>query len=55
MRKYPDIGPFSADYIRKVLDPDDPRKNNIIIDEAITLRDELLDERDRMEGRIFRS
>lgn len=46
--------PFTIDYIRKVLDPDDPRKNIIILDEAILYRDELDDEKSRFEGRIFK-
>jgi hypothetical protein len=54
MNKFPDMHPFTIDYIRKVLDPDDPRKNIIILDEAILYRDELDDEKSRFEGRIFK-
>ena len=46
---------FSPQYIRQVLDPDDQRKNTIIIDEAIAYRDELLKDQRNREGRIFLS
>lgn len=49
------MNPFSIDYIRKVLDPDDSRKNTIILNEAILLRDELDNEKKDFEDRIFRS
>lgn len=55
MSKNPDMAPFSTDYIRKVLDPDDSRQNRIIIDEAILLRDEIKKDKDDLESRIFQS
>ncbi len=53
IKKYPELPPFSCDYIRKVLDPDDSRKNTIILDEAINYRDELNAVKADMERRIY--
>ena len=54
MSKFPEMTPFTLDYIRKVLDPDDPRKNSIILEEAILYRDELLDATAKLEARILK-
>lgn len=54
IKKFPDT-PFSIDYIRKVLDPDDQRKNRIIIEEAVLFRDEEAEKNKALEARIFQS
>ncbi len=53
--KFPDMNPFSIDYIRKVLDPDDKRINTIILGEAILYRDELAAEKANIESRIYKT
>jgi hypothetical protein len=44
---------YTLNYINDVLDPDDSRKNEIILDEAIVLRDEILIQKNGLEGRIL--
>lgn len=46
---------YTADYIRKVLDPDDPRFNRNIIAEANALRKELKELSISMEEEILKS
>jgi hypothetical protein len=53
MKKYPDKEPYTIDYIRRVLDPDDPRKNTLIIEEAIAYRNELLAAEDDLNDKVF--
>ena len=54
MSKFPDQQPFTIDYIRKVLDPDDSRKNSMILEEAIIYRDELAEATAKLEARILK-
>lgn len=44
---------FTAEYIRAVLDPDNPRMNTIILDEAIRYYKELNEARDRRNSEIL--
>lgn len=46
---------FTPDYVRKVLDPDDPRFNRTIIIEANALRKELKDLSISIEEEISKS
>lgn len=46
---------YTTAYIRAVLSPDDPRKNDIIVDEAIIYRDELKASRQKLESRIYQN
>lgn len=46
---------YTAAYIRAVLSPDDPRKNTLILDEAILYRDELQASRKHFESRIYQN
>lgn len=46
---------FTADYIRRNLDPNNKRKNPIIISEAISLRKELKELSISMEDDILKS
>jgi hypothetical protein len=46
---------YTTAYIRAVLSPDDPRKNDLIVDEAILLRDEILALRRHLESRIYQN
>ena len=55
MKKFPEMNPFTIQYINMVLDPDDSRMNTIIIEEAILLRDELRSANNDLEARIFQS
>jgi len=44
---------FSAQYIYRCLDPDQPDYNPIIIDEAISLGEELMKGAENMEERVL--
>ncbi|HPS51274.1 MAG TPA: hypothetical protein PK892_11270 [Bacteroidales bacterium] len=44
---------FSAQYIYRCLDPDQPDYNTTIIDEAISLGEELLKGAENMEERVL--
>ena len=55
IEKYGDKGDKSTTYIRSVLNPDNPRNNPMIIDEAIAYRDELEAWKVALKARIFRS
>ncbi len=44
---------FSLDYINKVLDPEDTRYNQVIINEAITVKNSLKDLLDSTEDQIM--
>lgn len=45
---------FSTNYIRAVLNPDDPRMNTIVIDEAIAYRDYISAETSRRAEAILK-
>ena len=44
---------YTTAYIRAVLSPDDLRENEVILSEAILLRNELRDKRKGLESQIF--
>ena len=44
---------FSLDYINKVLDPEDTRYNQVIINEAISIKNSLKDLLDSTEDQIM--
>lgn len=46
---------FTRQYVLAVLDPDDPRKNSIIVEEAVEYRNELRAHNDDLNSRIFNS
>ena len=55
IENYGDKGEFTSTYIRSVLNPDNPRSNQMVIDEAIAYRDEVEAWKASLKARIYRS